>query len=148
MERKMIETIHCKYHKLRYSYSELIINYIIVRIVLTILKNTLYGAFQLTTFLNRLTGPPIGMTAAGMFVIDKSTILTVLCPCRIGFSISSIHHRRNIYLIEMGFWDNRHNVTNDNTDVYLHKLHEDIALTKSVKTTSMSNGSTRILCIN
>ena len=35
--------------------------------------------FQLTVFLNRFTGPPIGLTAAGMFVVDKSTILTVLC---------------------------------------------------------------------
>ena len=28
-------------------------------------------------FLNRLSGPPIGLTALGMFVVDKSMVLTV-----------------------------------------------------------------------
>ena len=33
---------------------------------------------QVNTFVNRLTGPAIGLTAWGMFVVSKSTILTVL----------------------------------------------------------------------
>ena len=33
--------------------------------------------FQVNLFLNRLSGPSIGLTAMGMFVVDKPTILTV-----------------------------------------------------------------------
>ena len=33
--------------------------------------------FQAYVFLNRLTGTPIGLTAYGMFVVNKPTILTV-----------------------------------------------------------------------
>ena len=34
-------------------------------------------AFQLSVFLNRLTSQPIGLTAMGLFVLDKPTIITV-----------------------------------------------------------------------
>ena len=34
-------------------------------------------SFQMTMFLARLTGSYIGITAGGMFVIDKNTVLTV-----------------------------------------------------------------------
>lgn len=33
--------------------------------------------FQLGIFLNRLTSQPIGLTACGLFVLDKPTIITV-----------------------------------------------------------------------
>ena len=33
--------------------------------------------FQLSVFLNRLTSQPIGLTAMGLFVLDKPTIITV-----------------------------------------------------------------------
>ncbi|XP_064648061.1 uncharacterized protein LOC135500481 [Lineus longissimus] len=33
---------------------------------------------ELTAFLNKLSGPPIGVTALGLFVIDKPTILTTI----------------------------------------------------------------------
>ena len=33
--------------------------------------------FQLNVFLSRLSGEPIGFTVLGIFVIDRSTILTV-----------------------------------------------------------------------
>ena len=32
---------------------------------------------QVTTFLNRLSGPSIGVTALGMFVVNKPMILTI-----------------------------------------------------------------------
>ena len=34
-------------------------------------------SFQMNMFLARLTGSYIGITAGGMFVIDKNTVLTV-----------------------------------------------------------------------
>ena len=37
----------------------------------------IFNALQVYTFLNRVSGPPIGLTAMGMFVVNKPMILTV-----------------------------------------------------------------------
>ncbi|ELT92997.1 hypothetical protein CAPTEDRAFT_190517 [Capitella teleta] len=55
---------------------------------ISLLNTTDTFRLQVSTFLSRLTGPPIGLTAASMFVIDKPTLLTMFFLKIVGVLVS------------------------------------------------------------